>query len=92
MRGRLYRLDRYPGMKLSREADEWVVGEVYRLRDPAGILAILDEYEGSEFDRVQGRAILKNARSVRCLVYVYNRAVSEKRRISSGDFLNESHG
>lgn len=90
MRGRLYQIGRYPGMKLSMRPDEWVIGELYRLRDPGRTLAILDGYEGSEFDRAPSLAILENARPVRCLVYLYNRPASEQRRIFSGDFLNES--
>ena len=31
IQGRLYRFEHYPGVKLSGDADDWVVGEVYRL-------------------------------------------------------------
>jgi gamma-glutamylcyclotransferase (GGCT)/AIG2-like uncharacterized protein YtfP len=94
--GRLYRVRHFPGVRLSLESDEWVVGELYELRDPASMLATLDEYEGSnrvdrppEFQRVLTTAILEGGAALRAWIYVYNWPVAEERRILSGDFLEE---
>jgi gamma-glutamylcyclotransferase (GGCT)/AIG2-like uncharacterized protein YtfP len=96
MRGRLYRVASYPGMILSDETDEWVVGEVFELRDPETILPVLDRYEGCgecdtppfEFERATSKAVLDNGRWVTCWVYVYGRRsqLFEEMRIVSGDF------
>jgi gamma-glutamylcyclotransferase (GGCT)/AIG2-like uncharacterized protein YtfP len=51
MRGRLRQFSNYPGAVLSDQPGEWVQGELFELQDP-GMLHTLDEYEGSEFQRV----------------------------------------
>jgi gamma-glutamylcyclotransferase (GGCT)/AIG2-like uncharacterized protein YtfP len=97
MRGRLYRIHTYPGLKLSPDSDEWVIGEVYHLNDPASLLAILDGYEGCgpedkaphEFTRVLAHATLASGPDVDAWVYQYNHAAPEQLRILSGDFLHE---
>ena len=45
-RGRLYRIAHYPGLVPSRDAKDVVVGDVFLLRDPVGVLKRLDKYEG----------------------------------------------
>jgi gamma-glutamylcyclotransferase (GGCT)/AIG2-like uncharacterized protein YtfP len=96
IRGRLYRVNHYPGVKLSAGADDWVIGELYDLRDPAHTLAVLDDYEGcghrqphDEFQRVLTTATLENGPDLSAWVYEYNRPISKDRRILSGDFLND---
>jgi gamma-glutamylcyclotransferase (GGCT)/AIG2-like uncharacterized protein YtfP len=49
--GRLYDLGSYPGAKPSDQPNEWIVGEVFHLDEPAAVLGALDEYEGPEFER-----------------------------------------
>ena len=65
----------YPGYWPGPEGD--VHGELYRLRDPEGTLAALDEYEGAEYERV----IIGEA-------WIYRLRVppAESKRIESGDF------
>lgn len=95
IRGRLYRVRHYPGVLLSTEIEEWVVGELYELRDPNPTLTALDEYEGSsgvddpEFKRVLTTAMLEKGATLSAWVYVYNWPIAEECRILSGDFLNE---
>ncbi len=87
MRGRLYRVQWYPGMTLQGDEAEWVLGDLFRLRDPA-TLAELDRYEGStEYQRVQARAVLENGDETRCWVYEFIGPVKEERRIASGDWM-----
>jgi gamma-glutamylcyclotransferase (GGCT)/AIG2-like uncharacterized protein YtfP len=91
IQARLYRVKWYPGIRLSEAGDEWVVGDVFQLRDPS-TLAALDEYEGSsEYRRVLAAADLENGDRVRCWVYEYIGPVSEDRRIVSGDWMAEKH-
>jgi gamma-glutamylcyclotransferase (GGCT)/AIG2-like uncharacterized protein YtfP len=81
----------YPGIRLretpfTQTADEWVVGDLFRVRDPA-TLSALDEYEGSEYRRVLTTAVLENGDETRCWVYEYIGRVTEERRIVSGDWM-----
>ncbi len=95
VRGRLYRLGGYPGLKLSRSGQDWAIGEVYALRDPDATLSALDAYEGCApgdpaphpFDRVKARAVMEDGSISDVWVYVYNRTVPESRWIVSGDFV-----
>ena len=86
IQGRLYDLGRYPGVHLQGGADEWVTGDLFRLRNAEAVLAELDEYEGSAFERVSTMAVLSAADRVRCWVYEYKLGVAEDRRILSGDY------
>jgi gamma-glutamylcyclotransferase (GGCT)/AIG2-like uncharacterized protein YtfP len=87
VQGRLYAIANYPGLILSTNRGELVTGEVYRLRDPAQTLAVLDEYERTEYERVMTDARLDSGETTRAWVYVYRLPVEEARRIKSGDFL-----
>ncbi len=84
--GRLYRVKSYPGIRLRDQTDDWVVGDLFRVRDPA-TLSALDEYEGSEYRRVLTTAVLENGDETRCWVYEYIGRVTEERRIVSGDWM-----
>lgn len=82
--GRLYRVDWYPGIKLTGDGDE-VIGEIYRVSD--AMMAALDEYEGGEY--------LKKSAQVRgcpkcdqAIVWEYQPAVENLERIASGDWLD----
>ena len=87
MRGRLYDLGDYPGLRVS--ADAWVIGELYELGDSA-VLGELDLYEGSEFRRVEVEAVTEDGAITRTWLYEYTSAVSEDRLIRSGDYLRRS--
>jgi gamma-glutamylcyclotransferase (GGCT)/AIG2-like uncharacterized protein YtfP len=95
VRGRLYRLGGYPGLKLSKSGEHWARGEVYLLRDPEATLRALDAYEGCapddprphQFERVKTGAVMEDGSVAEVWVYAYNREVPESRRIVSGDFL-----
>jgi gamma-glutamylcyclotransferase (GGCT)/AIG2-like uncharacterized protein YtfP len=77
----------YPGMTLRAEAGDWVVGDLFQVRDPT-TLAALDKYEGSdEYRRVLTTAVLENGNETRCWVYEYIGRATEERRIVSGDWM-----
>ena len=87
VRGRLYRIDWYPGMTLGGE--QWVIGDVFELNDPEAIEE-LDRYEGSnEYRRVKTTAWIENGeeQETECWVYEYIGPVVESERIESGDWL-----
>ena len=86
VQGRLYDLGRYPGIHLKAGLQDWVTGELFRLRNTAATLSVLDEYEGPEFERVLATAMLASGDRRRCWVYEYKLPVPEDRRILSGDY------
>jgi gamma-glutamylcyclotransferase (GGCT)/AIG2-like uncharacterized protein YtfP len=87
VQGRLYGLGRYPGIQLHPGLDEWVTGDLFRLRNAAEALDVLDRYEGPAFERVVATATLPNGDRSRCWVYEYRLPVAQDRRILSGDYL-----
>ena len=97
-RGRLFMVDDYPGAVPSARQADRVRGEVYRLRDPGLILAILDEYEGCDPDspatalyrRELADVTLDGGGQVTAWIYLYNRPTTGLQEIESGDFLNVS--
>jgi gamma-glutamylcyclotransferase (GGCT)/AIG2-like uncharacterized protein YtfP len=73
-------------MRLSKHPQEWVVGQVYFLREPS-LFEVLDRYEGPQFARVVVQAIRATGNGVSAWVYVWRGRLPEARRIFSGDFL-----
>lgn len=94
VRGRLYLVTDYPGFVASRDPQDCVRGEVYRLRYPVAILARLDEYEGygprfptpNEFIRARQHVRLASTAIITAWIYLYNLPVDTLSRIDSGDF------
>ena len=91
VRGRLYDLGEFPGMRVATAGEEWVRGELHELRDEV-ILAELDRYEGPEFLRQECIAITDGGFEVRAWVYGYTGELSEDQRIVSGDYLKSAIG
>ncbi len=78
----------YPGILLGGGPEDWVVGDLFRILDPATLEA-LDQYEGSsEYRRVRADVELENGDRVKCWVYEYLGGINEERRIVSGDWLD----
>lgn len=94
-KGRLYKVDYYPGAVPSDDPAHRVKGEVYVLREPASILAALDVYEDcgpgsaepAEYVRSRQEVILGNGQRLTAWVYVYQRPTTGLTEIVSGDFL-----
>jgi gamma-glutamylcyclotransferase (GGCT)/AIG2-like uncharacterized protein YtfP len=84
--GRLYDLGSYPGARRADHSNEWILGEVFRLDDPGKLLAALDDYEGSEFERVIVPVHLDDGRSIDCWIYWYVGA-APGRLVASGDWF-----
>jgi gamma-glutamylcyclotransferase (GGCT)/AIG2-like uncharacterized protein YtfP len=93
VRGKLYRLETYPG--LVPDGEHWVHGEVYQLPDLQA-LASMDEYEGCagryleprEYRREKITVELPDGGSLETWCYYYNWRTDSLGLIQSGDFLN----
>ena len=94
VRGRLYRVDDYPGLVPGGGPGDRVWGECYRLKAPARTLARLDAYEGCasgqagrpEYRRERLPVHLETGAVLPAWVYVYRRPVHALRRIPDGRF------
>ena len=86
VRGRLYRIDWYPGF-VADEFGDIVVGEVYEAN--AETLAALDEFEGSEYRRVKVAVEVsgEGGSKVQAWIWEWLGDASESQRIASGDWL-----
>ena len=95
IQARLYNLGHYPGVIPSAARADRIYGRVITLTNPR-LLRQLDRYEDyfadepakSEFIRVLMPAqLLPSQKSIDCWVYLYNRDISGKQRIVSGDYV-----
>ena len=73
--GSIFRVAHYPGYRPAPAGT--VHGELYRLRDAPATLALLDEYEGIEYERV----LVGDS-----WIYQFRTQPAEDTRIFSGDF------
>jgi len=94
-RGRLYRVKHYPGLVLSEDATDVVLGELYRLRQAKELLREFDMYEAcgegfadpTEYVRQMLPVTLGDGALSEAWTYVYNWPVAHLPRIASGRFL-----
>ncbi len=91
----LFDLGNFPGARRTEAPSARVVGEIYRLRNPARSSKTLDEVEGvgsaapaaGLFRREITVVTLENGKQVRAWVYWVNRVPGARRRIASGDYV-----
>ena len=94
-RGRLYKVKHYPGLVLSKEADDVVFGELYRLRAVDDLLREFDMYEAcgegfaepTQYVRQMLPVTLADGSNSEAWTYIYNWPVAAFSRIESGRFL-----
>jgi gamma-glutamylcyclotransferase (GGCT)/AIG2-like uncharacterized protein YtfP len=94
-RGRLYLVKHYPGLVLSDDADDVVLGELFRLRSPAELLREFDMYEAcgegfsepTEYVRRRLPVARDDGAASEAWTYIYNWPVAGLPRIASGRFL-----
>jgi len=92
-RGKLYKIDYYPGAVPSDDPNDVVQGEVYRLHQADVVLPLLDQYEEfgpefpepNEYSRKKQAVLLESGRTVTAWVYIYNHPIAGLDRI--GKFL-----
>ncbi len=94
IRGAMYDLGEYPGVKRIGARDGHVHGEVYEITDFDEVVPLLDEYEETDpvnpgkglFRRHLTTVSMNDGRKVRAFVYLYNRDARGLRRIPSGEW------
>ncbi|MGC4016509.1 MAG: gamma-glutamylcyclotransferase family protein [Luteolibacter sp.] len=86
VRGRLYRIDWYPGVVLDAEADE-VVGEIYDVSDRQ--FEALNEYEGDEYHcvEIEARGYQPPDETFYVKLWEWKGTPDPERRIPHGDWL-----
>lgn len=92
--GQLYDLGAYPGAVAGGNPGQRVSGDLYQLRHSTVLLRTLDRYEGvrgalGEYRR-QLTEVQCQGRVLAAWIYVYNRSVTRKKRIHSGDYLDRA--
>jgi gamma-glutamylcyclotransferase (GGCT)/AIG2-like uncharacterized protein YtfP len=85
--GSLFEIGSYPGMTPALCDGDWVVGELFELRDPESFWPPLDEYEGHEFERREVPVCMDDGRWMNGWVYYYRGDTEGKLRIAGGDWL-----
>jgi len=68
IQARIYRFPNYPGAVASDDLADSVSGELFELTDPS-ILAVLDAYEGAEFERATVSVRLDTGDPLQAWVY-----------------------
>lgn len=94
-RGRLLDLGDYPGVVPDPQGPHWVAGDLYRLRDPQGLLPVLDRYEGctdagdpsNEYRRARAEVLGPGDVRHEAWIYLYNRPTAGLTVIPGGDYL-----
>jgi gamma-glutamylcyclotransferase (GGCT)/AIG2-like uncharacterized protein YtfP len=94
VQGELFDLGNYPGARPSSSPYKRVVGELYRLRNPARALRLLDRVEEyrlgnprtSLFVREIATVDLGKGKPIRAWVYWLNRVSGPARQIITGDY------
>jgi pyruvate carboxylase len=92
--GQMFQVADYPGIIPSDNDKDQVVGELYLLSNTIKLLNVLDEYEEfdpessekSLFKREHVTVKLKD-KEITSYAYLYNKAIDQKTRIASGDYL-----
>jgi gamma-glutamylcyclotransferase (GGCT)/AIG2-like uncharacterized protein YtfP len=83
----------YPGMILSTNTQDWVLGEIWRLHEPERTLRILDDYEECseispqphEYER-SINPILSMNQTIGAWSYIYKGSIEANSRIFNGIF------
>jgi gamma-glutamylcyclotransferase (GGCT)/AIG2-like uncharacterized protein YtfP len=86
VRGRLYRVGQYTGLKRLAHGNSWVLGELFQLHNPRKILPALDHYEGEKFNRVRTMAYVEDVGVLACWTYEYGPDVPSQRSVPAGRF------
>jgi gamma-glutamylcyclotransferase (GGCT)/AIG2-like uncharacterized protein YtfP len=72
-------------MRTSRNPEELVIGELYKLRQPSKTLKALDNYE-EHYRRELHPATLETGEALQAWVYMYRQPRPEQCYLASGDW------
>ncbi len=94
-KGRLFLVKHYPGLVLSDDASDVVVGELFRLRERDAMLREFDMYEAcgegfaepTEYVRQMIDVTRQDGTASEAWTYLYNWPITDLPRIASGRFL-----
>ncbi len=94
-KGRLFLVKHYPGLVLSDDASDVVVGELFRLRERDAMLREFDMYEAcgegfaepTEYVRQMIDVTRQDGTASEAWTYLYNWPITNLPRIASGRFL-----
>ena len=95
VKGKLFDIGEYPGA-VPCESENYIVGEIIKIKAPAKVLELLDDYEccypgntkRSEYERKKEWFELKDGTRVEAWIYWYNLPVKNRQPIPSNDYLN----
>lgn len=95
VKGVMYDIGNYPGAVKGNSGNE-VNGEVFRMMDAKGVLAILDSYENynmmdernCEYIRRKTRVRMESGEFLMAWLYWYNGDMKTKKRIGENDYLD----
>ena len=87
--GRLYEIDKYPGLVLSWNPNEKVYGEIFMLKNFETAIDKLDKYEDFFPNSDENSLYLRQVKEIfierdsikKAWVYIYNKDVDEEKRI-----------
>lgn len=85
--GRLYDLGSYPAASDGGPGD-WIVGEVYDVKEAATVFPPLDEYEGAEYRRELIQVNLADGTQLNAWMYRYAGKIEGAPRIDGGDYIH----
>ena len=93
--GKMYEINRYPGVVESDNPEDIVYGEIYSTSSPDTVLPLLDEYEECsdnfpqphEYVRKKIIVSMPDSISISAWVYIYCHDVSGLKRVKSGDYF-----
>ena len=84
--GYLYDVGAYPAVIYDKNAVSSIEGEVVEIDETEKVLAVLDEYEGLEYER-KLLPVQTGTEISPCWVYIYVAEIKNLRLIESGDYL-----
>lgn len=80
----LYDLGEYPGAVKSGETQ--IAGDVFAIVD-GSVLALLDDYEGDEYDRQKTMVDLSSGETIEAWIYWYKGELAGRQPLSGGDYI-----
>jgi gamma-glutamylcyclotransferase (GGCT)/AIG2-like uncharacterized protein YtfP len=96
IKGKIYLVDFYPGLKIVNDENPEVHGELYQLHNFDHDISLLDDYEGVSsppnhkdlFRKITVIATTETGTKLKCLAYGYNRKITPAmKEIVTGDYI-----
>lgn len=84
--GTLYDLGPYPAA-VKTAGTHRILGDVYEIKNPAAVFALLDQYEGEAYQREVTRVKWESGDDIDAFVYWYTGHTDKAKRIEGKDYL-----